>query len=74
MGHVEQFGPIIACITIGESVQFNFKYNKIISLNVESGSMYIITGDARYRYQHGLTNTTDKTRYSLTFRTIKEEK
>lgn len=69
--HVEQFGPIIACVTVGQSIPIHFKHgNHITTLDIEPGSMYIMTGDARYKYQHGLQNNTDGVRYSLTFRTI----
>jgi alkylated DNA repair dioxygenase AlkB len=69
--HVEQFGPIIACITVGKSVPiiFSLESTKKI-INVETGSMYIMTGDSRYSWKHSLKNTSDGNRYSLTYRTI----
>ncbi|AUV58785.1 2Og-Fe(II) oxygenase [Bandra megavirus] len=69
--HTKQFGPIIACITIGESVPIKFKNgNNIKEINIETGSMYIMTLESRYQWQHSLKNNNQGTRYSLTFRTI----
>lgn len=69
--HVTQFGPIIACITVGKSVPIIFTLGSIKKIiNVESGSMYIMTKDSRYLWKHSLKNTSDGTRYSLTYRTI----
>ncbi|AGC02280.1 2OG-Fe(II)oxygenase [Acanthamoeba polyphaga moumouvirus] len=68
--HKTQFGPIIACITIGESVPIMFKNNHTIkTLDVKKGSLYIMTGESRYIWQHSLKNNSENTRYSLTFRT-----
>ena len=69
--HIKQFGPVIACITIGKSVPIKFKYGTIEkSVEIEPGSMYIMTGDARYKWQHSLKNTSESNRYSLTYRTV----
>lgn len=69
--HTKLFGEIIACVTIGQPVPIKFKYgNTIKKINVEEGSMYIMTGDARYKWQHSLINNTKDTRYSITYRTI----
>jgi len=69
--HTKQFGPIIMCITVGQSVPIKFKKGDIIkSINIQEGSMYIMSGDARYKWQHSLKNSTNQTRYSLTFRTV----
>lgn len=69
--HKVLFGPIIACITVGQSVPINFKLgNEVKKLNIKAGSMYIMTGDARSMWQHYLKNNGDETRYSITYRTI----
>ena len=69
--HTKLFGPIVACITVGQAVPIKFKYGDIIkTINVDEGSLYIMTNDARYKWQHSLNNTTNNTRYSLTYRTI----
>lgn len=50
--HTKQFGPIIACITIGESVPIKFKNgNNIKEINIETGSIYIMTCESRYQWQ-----------------------
>jgi len=69
--HVKQFGPIIACITVGKSVPINFKSGSVEkTISIDAGSMYIMTGPARYQWLHSLKNKTSETRYSLTYRTI----
>jgi len=69
--HVNQFGPIIACITLGQSVPIIFSLDTIKkTIHVAPGSMYIMTGDARYLWKHSLKNISDGIRYSLTYRTI----
>jgi alkylated DNA repair dioxygenase AlkB len=73
--HVKLFGPIIACITVGESVPIKFKLGDCVKkINVEEGSMYIMTGDARYKWKHSLRNNTNNIRYSITYRTINKYK
>ncbi len=69
--HNNLFGPIIACITIGESVPIKFKLDDIVKkIDVAEGSMYIMTCDARYKWKHALQNNKKDTRYSITYRTI----
>ena len=69
--HTKQFGPIIACISIGETVRINFKSGTVEkTIRAEPKSMYIMTADARYKFQHSLKNASPGTRYSLTYRTI----
>lgn len=69
--HKTLFGPVIACITIGQVVPIYFKNgDQEIKLNIEEGSMYIMTGDARYIWQHSLKNNCAGVRYSLTYRTV----
>jgi alkylated DNA repair dioxygenase AlkB len=69
--HPSQFGPIIACLTVGQCVPINFMCDdQVTTIDVKPGSMYIMTGAARYQYKHSLKNNTNSTRYSLTYRTI----
>lgn len=71
--HIKQFGPIIACITIGESVPIYFKNGtNIKKLNIDEGSIYIMTGNARYIWKHSLKNLSQNIRYSITYRTIND--
>ena len=69
--HTTQFGPIVACVTIGQAVPINFTDGQTnISANIKAASLYIMTGDSRYKYRHSLKNTGSDNRYSLTYRTI----
>ena len=69
--YIFQSGPIIACLTVGQTVPIHFKNGSIVkTINIEEGSMYIMTGDARYKWQHSLKNNTEGVRYSLTYRTV----
>ncbi len=74
-----QFGDIIACFTIGQEWPIYFKKDgKEFKLSAEIGSLYIMTGDSRYEYQHSIPsrlsdynlgeNVQRTTRYSITFR------
>ena len=69
--HIKQFGPIIACITVGKSVPIEFELGTIKkTIRVESRSMYIMTGPSRYQWRHSLKNKGPGIRYSLTYRTV----
>lgn len=74
--HIKYFGPVIACISVGDiSIDFSKKFVKH-SIHIESGSLYIMSGPARYEWYHAIEKKLydgDKkreTRYSLTYRTI----
>lgn len=70
--HPVQFDDIIACITIGQSVPIMFRNgNDIRKLDIAAGSMYIMTGDSRYKWKHHLKNNGTTNRYSLTYRKVK---
>ena len=67
----KMFGPVIACVTVGKSIPINFRNNEDVKeLNIKSGSMYIMTGEARHQWQHSLKNTSNDIRYSITYRTV----
>jgi len=69
--HVKLFDSIVACITIGQALLINFKLAETVkTINIEEGSLYIMTRDARYKWQHGLKNTHDDNRYSITYRIV----
>lgn len=64
------FGPVIACISLGAPTKVIFERGldrKVI--NVVDGSMYIMTGGARYLWKHSISHV-GKPRHSLTYRTI----
>ena len=70
--HTGLFGPVIACITVGHSVPIKFRCDGMVKqLDIKSGSMYVMTGKARYNWEHSLKNNSTETRYSITYRTIK---
>ncbi len=69
--HTKLFGPMIACVTVGQSMPIYFRNHDIVkTLNIKSGSMYMMTGESRYQWQHSLKNNSDDVRYSLTYRTV----
>jgi alkylated DNA repair dioxygenase AlkB len=76
----EYFGPIIICVSVGNQIDIEFSrfggIDKEI-VKVKPGSMYIMSGDSRYKWKHGIKKAkknSDGTkrgiRYSLTYRTI----
>lgn len=78
--HTTNFGPVIACLTLGSGVEIQFTRPKHESFKIytEPNSLYIMSGDARYFWKHGIAqrknDTVDGkirprgTRISLTFR------
>ncbi len=85
---ISKFDSIIACITLGSGVTINFKKKTgdnntekpvTYSLYVEPNSLYIMSGDSRYIWQHAIPhrkkdlvgdlNIPRGKRISLTFRT-----
>lgn len=82
--HIGHFGPEIACITVGSGCEITFKSLDTIdtfSLYVEPNSLYVLTGDARYRWTHAVVPRKSDVvqgkrvvrgiRYSLTYRTLR---
>lgn len=72
------FGPEIACLTLNSGIQIDFirpNYDKY-SIYVEPNSLYIMSGESRTHWKHGIAprkkdgNVIRDTRYSLTFRSI----
>lgn len=49
----------------------NISEKEVYESELEPRSLYIITGKARYSWQHSIPATKNK-RYSITFRTLKE--
>jgi alkylated DNA repair dioxygenase AlkB len=78
--HVKQFGDVIVCITVGSGIGMEFIKNddstKKKTIYVQAGSMYIMSGDARYKWKHGIKKSKHDngkkrgTRSSLTYRTV----
>lgn len=71
--HVKYFGPVIACVSIGGSAiaKFTDIYGISKSLTLEDRSLYIMSGDSRYKYTHEISKP-KSLRYSLTYRTMNE--
>ena len=78
------FGPTIASLSLGSSCVMDFSHSKTgdkLSLLLEARSLLVLSGDARYLWQHSIpARKTDRhkariipraRRVSLTFRTIK---
>jgi alkylated DNA repair dioxygenase AlkB len=75
--HPSQFGDIICCISIGETSYVRFSYDqekKSFKYKLEPGSIYIMSGDARYKWKHSLVNRGNHIRYSLTYRIVRKNK
>jgi alkylated DNA repair dioxygenase AlkB len=77
------FGPIIGCFTINSGCNMVFKNGKeIYNLYVEPNSLYIMTGESRYKWTHCMEKRSkdivdDKIierdrRVSITFRCVKD--
>lgn len=68
-----QFGVIIG-ISLNSASRMRFKpyksSGKIISLELEPRSIYVMRGPARWRFQHSIPAVT-QLRYSITFRTLR---
>lgn len=68
--HTKYFGDTILCITLMNPVTAIFtKNNQEVMINLEPGSAYIMSGDARYKWTHQMRQTKG-TRISLTYRTV----
>ena len=70
------FGSKIIGVSLGSSCQMQFQYTKdekryVYEKTLQPRSIYLISGVARYQWQHRITPTPG-VRYSLTFRTLRE--
>lgn len=73
---VPQF-EIIVGISLASSCRMRLKpykaEGKLVSVILEPRSAYVISGDARWKYQHSIP-AVEKLRYSITFRTLRAKK
>jgi len=73
---VPQFELIIG-ISLGSAGRMRFKpyrgEGKLVSVNLEPRSIYVIQGEARWKFQHSMPPV-ETTRHSITFRTLREKK
>lgn len=71
--HKKLFKDKIVCVTIGESADMLFKHSELDNATIKtvSGSVYIMTGKARWEFTHEMIpNKASKPRYSITFRNV----
>lgn len=53
--HVRQFGPIVVAITLGSGIEMEFtKGTEKVNVYVEPNSLYVMSGDARYKWRHAI--------------------
>lgn len=78
--HPKYFGDFIVCLTVGGGTTVEFTKGSITkSVYIEEGSLYIMSGDARYKWKHEIKKQRSdngiprKTRYSLTYRIVNDE-
>jgi alkylated DNA repair dioxygenase AlkB len=72
------YGPYIACFTIGSGAELEFTHeNEIYKLYTEPNSLYIMSGESRYSWKHQMRGRKSdpnhgerKVRYSITFRSV----
>lgn len=70
----KHFGPVIVSISLNQEAYMTFtRGNQKIDMLLPRRSILILTGEARYEWQHSLRNGSDNRRISLTFRTVKNE-
>lgn len=82
---LKDFGPIIACYTFGSGTEMQFRLGQeIVPVRVEPNSLYIMSGDARWVWQHSMPGRKSDpdpsggprikrgVRYSVTFRSFSE--
>ena len=78
--NIKQFGPIVVCVTVGTGLEIEFtKGLEKIPIYVEANSIYVMSGDARYKWRHAIMPRKSDTvngktisrglRDSLTYRT-----
>ncbi len=75
----KKFGPVIGCFTLLSGATMRFKHNnQSHDIYVEPNSLYIMTGDSRYKWTHEMTTNKYDTqnkikrdrRVSITFRHV----
>jgi alkylated DNA repair dioxygenase AlkB len=67
----EKFGGWIMCVILSEGCYVNFHLDDITTpIYIPNKSIYIMTGDARYKYRHSITNQSYSKRVSITFRSV----
>lgn len=70
------FGPTVIGVSLGGSCTMRFRrqaggQRRSFAMEIASRSAYVLSGAARWSWQHSILSTTDL-RYSITFRTVRE--
>ncbi len=66
-----KFGSIVGCYTLGCSGIMRFSKDGIHhDIKVEPNSLYIMSGDARYKWTHEMLKNKEGRRISITFRNV----
>ncbi|HVE14201.1 MAG TPA: alpha-ketoglutarate-dependent dioxygenase AlkB [Elusimicrobiota bacterium] len=71
--NVKHFGGCVACVSLGAAAVVTFATPSgrvVFRQKVEDGSLYVMTGDARYTYTHQADPPQGEMRLSITFRTL----
>jgi len=68
----KEFGPVIGCFTLNDAgiMRFTNQEGYSVDINVEPNSLYIMSGDARYKWTHEMLRNKADRRISITFRNI----
>jgi alkylated DNA repair dioxygenase AlkB len=67
----KHFGSVIGCYTLGSSGIMRFTCdNDTVDIVVEPNSLYIMSGDARYKWSHEMLRLKHDRRISITFRNV----
>jgi alkylated DNA repair dioxygenase AlkB len=64
------FGDIIGCYSIGDGIMRFSLDNVKHDLHIKSNSLYIMSGDSRYKWSHEMLKNKHSRRVSITFRTV----
>jgi len=65
------FDNLICCLTIGCDGIMRFELNDVFhDIIVKKNSLYIMSGDARYKWSHEMLNNKEERRISITYRKI----
>ena len=78
--HVKYFSDVIVCLTLGSGTNIEFSRDGLEeTVYVEPRSLYIMSSESRYKWRHGINMVVADgkikrgTRYSLTYRTVKQD-
>lgn len=68
---VKTYGKVIGCYSIGDEAIMNFfNDNEKLEIKVDPKSLYIMSGDIRYKWKHEMYKLKGTRRISITFRNV----